>query len=54
MATLGAVAVVVVGAWFVLGLFLAVVHIIELLAVAIAAGWAGYRIGLYRGRRLRG
>ena len=53
IAGLGGLAVVVVTAWFVLGLFFAVVHIIELIAVALGAGWVGYQIGHFRGRRRR-
>jgi hypothetical protein len=40
-----------VAAWVVAGAVHALLHIIELLVVAGAAGWVGYRLGIYRGRR---
>ena len=45
-------AVVVAGliAWLVVGVVFAIFHVIELVIVAGAAGWAGYRLGHYRGR----
>lgn len=48
-------AVVIIGlaVWVVAGLVLSVLHVIELSLVAAVAGWAGYRIGKYRGSRLR-
>jgi hypothetical protein len=46
-------ALLVVGAWLVAGAFFAIVRVLELLIVAAAAGWVGYRIGVYRGRRSR-
>jgi hypothetical protein len=42
-----------VGAWIVAGVVFALLHILELLAVAGVAGWAGYRLGHYRGHRQR-
>lgn len=46
-------AIVVVGlvAWAVAGVVFAILHVLELSAVALAAGWAGYRVGHYRGSR---
>jgi hypothetical protein len=46
---------VVIGlvAWAVAGVVFAVLHVIELVVVAIAAGWGGYRLGHFRGRRQR-
>lgn len=54
LATVG-VAIVVIGlvAWGVAGILFAVLHVIELIVVALAAGWGGYRLGHYRGRRQR-
>jgi len=48
---IGAVVVVGLLAWAAVGLVLSALHILELLALAAAAGWLGYRIGVYRGRR---
>jgi hypothetical protein len=42
-----------VAAWIVAGVVFALLHIIELLVVAGVAGWAGYRLGHYRGHRQR-
>jgi hypothetical protein len=47
------IVVVVVAAWIVAGVLIGLLHALELLAVAAAAGWVGYRIGHYRGRRVR-
>ncbi len=54
----GSLAVVVmallaVGAavWLLLGVAFAVLHVLELVAVAAGAGWVGYRIGHFRGSR---
>jgi hypothetical protein len=50
-----AVAIVVIGAvaWAVAGVLFALLHVFELVAVALVAGWGGYRIGHFRGRRQR-
>jgi hypothetical protein len=48
-----AVAVIGVVAWLVAGVVFALLHILELLAVGLAAGWAGYRLGRFRGSRPR-
>ena len=48
-----AIVAVVVAAWIVAGVLIGLLHALELLAVAAAAGWVGYRIGHYRGRRAR-
>ena len=48
------VAAIVVGAiavWVFAGIFLFALHIAEYVALALVAGWAGYRIGHARGRR---
>lgn len=37
--------------WFVVGLVAVVFHVIALVAVAAAAGWLGYKIGHWQGRR---
>jgi hypothetical protein len=42
-----------VAAWVLVGVAFALLHLIELLAVAGVAGWAGYRLGNYRGRHQR-
>ena len=49
------VAVIVIGlvAWAVAGIVFALLHVLELAAVALAAGWVGYRVGHYRGRHPR-
>jgi len=51
------IALVVVGllaiglvAWIVAGVVFALLHVVELILVAAVAGWAGYRLGHYRGR----
>ncbi len=47
------VAVLAVGlvVWLVAGIVLALLHVAELVLVALAAGWAGYRIGKHRGAK---
>ena len=45
--------VVVVAAWLVAGIVVGLLHALELVVVAAVVGWAGYRIGHYRGRRER-
>ncbi|HEY3809806.1 MAG TPA: hypothetical protein VGL49_00120 [Acidimicrobiales bacterium] len=56
----GHMALIVVGvlaigavAWVVAGAVFAILHVIELLVVAGIAGWAGYRLGHFRGRHQR-
>lgn len=46
-------AVIGVVAWIVAGVVFALLHILELVAVAGVAAWAGYRIGHFRGSRQR-
>jgi len=46
------IVVVVVVGW-VAAAFFALLHVIELLAVALAAGWAGFKLGVHQGRRGR-
>jgi hypothetical protein len=57
LATAGLVAVVVVAVlaatWLLIGAFFAALRIVELAVVAVAAGWVGYRVGHWRGRRER-
>lgn len=48
MVALAAIGLVV---WLVAGVVFALLHILELVAVAAVAGWAGYRIGRLRGPR---
>ena len=36
--------------WVVVGVVFALLRIIEVVAVAVAAGWIGYRVGHWRGR----
>ncbi len=40
-------------AWALAGVVFGLLHVLELIAVAAAAGWAGYRIGHFRGSRQR-
>lgn len=46
---LAVVALVVVG-WLAAAVF-ALLHVVELLAVAFFTGWAGYQVGVRQGRR---
>ena len=46
-----AIAVGAVAVWVFAGIFLLALHIAEYVALALVAGWAGYRIGHARGRR---
>jgi hypothetical protein len=39
--------------WVVAGAVFAILRLLELVLVAGVAGWAGYRLGQYRGRRQR-
>jgi hypothetical protein len=48
----GLVAIGVV-AWIVVSVVFTLLHVIELLLVAALAGWVGYRVGYFRGRRHR-
>jgi hypothetical protein len=48
---LAVVGVVVVG--WVAAAFFAILHIVELLAVALGAGWVGFKLGVHQGRRSR-
>jgi Flp pilus assembly protein TadB len=43
-----------VAAWFVFGLVIHILHIVELIAVALGAGWLGWKLGVHHGRRTRG
>jgi hypothetical protein len=47
------VIIVLVAAWLLAGIVVGLLHALELVIVAAATGWVGYRIGLYRGRRQR-
>jgi hypothetical protein len=46
-----AVAVLGVVVWFVYGVVFGILHLLELVLVGAAAGWAGYRLGYFRGSR---
>jgi hypothetical protein len=50
---LAAVFAIGVVVWIVAGAVIALLHVIELIAVGVLAAWAGYRLGFYRGRRRR-
>lgn len=43
----------VLAVWILIGAFYLALRIVELIAVAFAAGWMGYRIGHWRGRHER-
>lgn len=45
-----AVIAVVAAVWVVAGVVYALLRIVEVVAVAVAAGWIGYRVGHWRGR----
>jgi hypothetical protein len=45
------VVVVALVAWALLGAVFTALHTIELIVVAAVAGWVGYRVGRYSGRR---
>jgi hypothetical protein len=47
----GALVVVGLVMWALAGVVFAILHVLELAAAAVVAGWAGYRLGHYRGRR---
>lgn len=51
LALLGIIAIGGLCLWAFTGLFSFAFHIGELVAVALLAGWAGYKLGHYRGRR---
>ncbi len=44
---------VVAAVWVVVGVVFALLRLIEVVAVAVAAGWIGYRAGHWRGRHDR-
>jgi hypothetical protein len=45
------IALIGIIAWVVAGAVFALLHLLEIVLVAAAAGWAGYRLGHFRGRR---
>ena len=45
------IAVIGVAAWIVAGVVFAILHVLELVAVGAIAGWVGYRVGYFQGRR---
>jgi hypothetical protein len=49
VAVVAAIAVIGLVAWAVAGIVWALLHVLELVAVATLAGWAGYRLGYFRG-----
>lgn len=53
VATLALIVAIGVVAWMLVGVAFALFHVLELVVVAGVAGWTGYRLGLYRGRRGR-
>lgn len=53
VAGLGAVVVVGLAVWLVVGVILSALHVVELIAVGLGAGWLGYRVGFFRGARRR-
>jgi hypothetical protein len=50
---LAALVIIGLAVWVVAGFVLAMLHVLELILVAAVAGWAGYRLGRYRGSRQR-
>jgi hypothetical protein len=48
---LAAIAVIGLVTWIVAGAVFAMLHVIEIIVIAGVAGWAGYRLGHYRGRK---
>ena len=48
---LGALVVVGLAVWVVVGVVLSALHVVELIAIGLAAGWVGYRVGFFRGTR---
>ena len=46
-----AIALIGLAAWAIAGIVFALLHVLELVAVGAIAGWVGYRIGRFRGRR---
>ena len=53
VAAITAIAVIGLVAWAVAGVVWALLHVLELIAVATLAGWAGYRLGHFRGSHQR-
>lgn len=53
VAAAGVIVVIGLIAYVVAGVVFALLHVLELLLVAGLAGWAGYRVGLFRGSRRR-
>lgn len=45
------IAIIGVAAWIVAGVVFAILHVLELVAVGAIAGWVGYRVGFFQGRR---
>ena len=45
------IAIIGVAAWIVAGVVFAILHVLELVAVGAVAGWVGYRVGYFQGRR---
>lgn len=46
-----AVGALVAAGWVIAGVVFALLRILEVVAVAVAASWTGYRVGHWRGRR---
>lgn len=53
LALIGLIAVGGLCLWAFTGIFSLAFHVGEFVAVALVAGWAGYRVGHFRGRRGR-
>jgi hypothetical protein len=53
MAGLGVIVVAGLLVWAFAGLFVLAFHIFEYAALAVVAGWLGYKLGHFRGRRER-
>jgi membrane protein required for beta-lactamase induction len=51
VAVVAALGVTALVAWVVAGLIFSVLHVLEIILVGIAAAWAGYRVGHWRGSR---
>jgi hypothetical protein len=46
------VILLVLAGFWIAGVVFAILRLVEVVAAALVAGWIGYRIGLFRGRRM--
>jgi hypothetical protein len=46
-------AVLALAGWLIAGFVIGILHVIEIVLLGGAAGWAGYQIGRFRGRHER-